>query len=177
MSTTTTRARPPPAPKPPTTISPSTIISETASLTGTRPITLSAHSVIHPRAKLVSTHAPVKIGEWCIISEKASVGLLLLPHKGEENSDGGEGVELFRGVVVETGAVVEARSVGEGTVVEAGAKVGSGAVVGKVCQGLLCLRIWAMALTGSGRFSIARSALCVRWRRGRCWRISRSCMG
>lgn len=132
MSTTrAATSRPPSAPKPPTTIAPTAIISETASLTGTHPISLAANSVIHPRAKLVSTYGPVKVGEGCIICEKTSVGIL---SHGEDST---EGVDLGRSVVVEAGAVVEARSVGEGTVVEVGARVGRGAVVGKVWNFIL----------------------------------------
>ena len=100
----------------------------------------------------------------------------LLP-TGEEKEGGGEGVELGRGVVVEPGAVVEARVVGEGTVVDVGAKVGSGAVIGKVWPLLVpCRASLAIWLTGWGGSSTARSARCVRWRPGRCCRISRSCM-
>jgi dynactin-6 len=116
-----------PAPKPPTSLALTCIVPELASLTGTKPISIRDHTVIHPRAKLISAYGPITIGSTCIISERSTVGLQSLPHASQL-----EGVVLKDYVVVEVGAVVEARSVGEGSVIEINAKVGNGAVIGKV---------------------------------------------
>ncbi|KAL8932685.1 MAG: hypothetical protein Q9216_006729, partial [Gyalolechia sp. 2 TL-2023] len=118
----------------------------------THPLTIAAHSYIHLRAHLDTTHAPLEIGENCIISEQTVVGISSSSSAREENSqegnednnnnddDGDEGVILEHHVVIEPKAVVEAGSrIGEGTVVDVGAKVGKGAVVGKYCKiGPLC---------------------------------------
>lgn len=111
----------PPAPKPPARIHPTSVISEAASLTGTHPIVIGSNSVIHPRAKLISTNGPVTIGDYCIISERA---VIAAPDQ--------DGLEIENYVSVETNAVVEARRIGEGTSVEVGVKIGKGAVVGRV---------------------------------------------
>jgi dynactin-6 len=118
----------PPAPKPPTTLSPTLIIADTASLTGTHLIALGPNTAIHPRCKLNSTYASITIGSSCIISERSTIGL----QRESENEVQSEGVVIEDGVVVEVGAVVEARCVGTGTVIEVGARVGRGSVVGKV---------------------------------------------
>lgn len=94
--------------------------------------------MLHPRAKVTSKHAPVTIGEGCIICERSSVGLL--SGSGKTDDGGKEGaaeqqqneVVLEAGVCVEVGAQVEARTVGEGSVVGVNARVGKGAVLGKV---------------------------------------------
>lgn len=127
--------------------SPQALLSPQASLTGTHPIILGANAVIQVRARLVATHGLVTIGEGCIISERASIGLLTAAgdggvihdgrgssngEKGREGGGGEQGVCLERGVVVETGAVVEANFVGEGSLIEVGATVGKGSVIGKV---------------------------------------------
>ena len=106
-------------------------------ITGTQPITIGPHAVLHPHGKVTSGTAPVVVGEGCVVFEKAVVGVGLrdgFAARGESRADG---VVLGRNVVVETGAVVEAAEVGEGTVVEAGARLGAGVVVGKVC---VCVR-------------------------------------
>ena len=119
-------------------IDPSAIIAQHAVITGTQPITIGPHAVLHPHGKITSGTAPVVVGEGCIVFEKAVVGVGWLQDgftaRGESRADG---VVLGRNVVVETGAVVEAAEVGEGTVVEAGARLGAGVVVGKVC---ICVR-------------------------------------
>jgi len=117
-------------PKPPSSLSPTCVIAETASLTGTNLITLSANAVLQPRAKIIATYAPVVIGEGCIVCEKASIGLLNA--ESDEEQDSGIGVILEKNVTVEAGAVVEAKFVGEGTTIELGAKIGKGAILGKV---------------------------------------------
>jgi len=120
----------PPPPKPPTTLAPTLIIAEHASLVGTFLIALGANTAIHPRTKLISTFASITVGSNCIISERSIVGLQSEP----ENDVESEGLVLEDSVVVETGAVVEARCVGTGTTVEVGARIGKGAVIGKHCK-------------------------------------------
>ena len=87
------------------------------------------------RACLNSTHGPIRAGDGCIISERASVGLLSPPrNEGEAN-----GVALSAGVFIGTCALVEGASIGAYTIIEAGAKIGKGTVVGansKVCAGV-----------------------------------------
>ncbi|MCJ1381310.1 hypothetical protein MMC17_004420 [Xylographa soralifera] len=119
-------------PKPPSSLSPTCIIAETASLTGTSLITVSANAVLHPRAKIIATYAPVVIGEGCIVCERASVGLLNA--ENDEEQESGIGVILEKNVTVEAGAVVEAKFVGEGTTIELGARIGKGAILGKHCK-------------------------------------------
>jgi dynactin-6 len=128
-ATTSSAARPPskrvstiPAPpKPPASIDPTAIIANHASLTGSFPITIGAHAVIHPYAKIISTYGPVTIGDGCIIWEKAVVG-------------GAGPASLAKNVVVETCAVVEGGSLGESSVVEAFGKVGVDAELGRGCR-------------------------------------------
>ena len=117
----------PAVPKPPTSLSSTLVIADNASLTGTHLITLGSNTIIHPRTKLSSTFAPVKIGSSCIISERSLIGL-----QSEAAADQREGVVIDNGVVVEVGAVVEAKRIGEGCVIEVNAKIGKSAVVGKV---------------------------------------------
>jgi dynactin-6 len=116
----------PAAPKPPTSFSSNTVVSDTASLTGTKLISIRGDTIIHPRAKIISTIAPVSIGSYSIISERGTVGLQSV------SNDQPEGVVIEDYVIIEVGAVVEAKRVGEGSVIEINAKVGKGAVVGKV---------------------------------------------
>ena len=118
----------PAAPKPPTSLAPSLVIAEQASLTGTHLITLGSNSVVHPRSKLSSAYAPITIGSNCIISERSQIGLQSEPEDGQAN-----GVIIENGVMIEVGAVVEASKVGQGCVIEVNSKIGKGAVLGKVC--------------------------------------------
>ena len=119
--------------KPPTSISASAIIAETASLAGTYPINIGDNTVIHPRAKLTSSHAPVIIGKSCIISERCLVGhTSATPETGLKNGEDQSAVQLENGVVVEVGAKIEARLVGEGTHIGVNSRVGKGAIIGKV---------------------------------------------
>jgi len=123
----------PAAPKPPTSLAPTLVIAEQASLTGTQLITLGANTIIHPRSKLNSAYAPITIGNNCIISERSVIGLQSSP--GHEM----DGVVIENGVVVEVGAVIEAKRVGEGCHIEVNAKIGKGVVLGKHCKiGPLC---------------------------------------
>ncbi|PQE33554.1 transferase hexapeptide domain-containing protein [Rutstroemia sp. NJR-2017a WRK4] len=124
----------PPPPKPPTSLSSSVTIPDHASLIGTNLITIHSHTVLHPRAKLNSSFAPITIGSQCIISERSSVGMLHFP-----SPEQAAGVTMENYVVVEVGAVVEASRIGEGTIIEVNARVGRGAVLGKHCKiGPLC---------------------------------------
>lgn len=131
MSTTKRMSTAPAAPKPPTSLAPSIAISDAASLIGSKLITIGGDTIIHPRAKLISTHAPVTVGSACILSERSTVGLQA-PSPSQP-----EGVTLEDFVVLEVGAVVEAKRVGEGSIIDINAKVGRGAVVGKVGSILL----------------------------------------
>ena len=74
------------------------------------------------------------IGEGCIISEKASVGLLGAPEDGVSQDTNGSrlGVILEQDVYVEPTAIVEGQKIGQGSSLEAGSKICAGAVVGKV---------------------------------------------
>jgi dynactin-6 len=110
-------------------------ISDLALLVGTKLITIRSDTVIHPRAKLISSYAPVTIGKACILSERSAVGLQ------SPSSDQPEGVVVEDCVVVEVGAIVEAKRVGEGSIIEINARVGKGAVIGKVCVIHPCLNI------------------------------------
>ena len=124
-------SRPRPAsslPKPPATLAPTATIADTAVLTGKHPVIIQAEAVLHPRARLVSTHGPVTVGEGCIVSERGVVGAA----PPEATADLAA-TTLGRDVVLEPAAVVEAGAqVGEGSMLEAGSRVGAGAVLGKV---------------------------------------------
>ncbi|KAF1984269.1 trimeric LpxA-like protein [Aulographum hederae CBS 113979] len=125
-------------PRAPATIHPTAIIANHALLTGIHPITISQNAILHPYCKVYSTECPVEIGEGCIISERASVGL----SSGDQNDRLEEGkvhkvqlmVSLGREVNVENGATVEAAEIGDGTIIQIDAKVGAGSVVGKHCK-------------------------------------------
>jgi dynactin 6 len=117
----------PAPPKPPTSLASSLIIAEHASLTGTHLITLGSNTVVHPRARFNSAHAPITVGSNCIICERSLIGF-----QSDAAANEVKGAVIENGVVIEVGAVVEARTVGEGTVIEVQAKIGKGAVLGKV---------------------------------------------
>jgi dynactin-6 len=129
----------PPPPKPPTKLSSTLIIADSAQLIGTHLITIGSNSVIHPRAKLNSSNAPITIGNSCIISERCQIGIQTGDEDGEE-----EGVRLDNGIVVEVGAVIEARRIGEGCLIEVNARIGRGAVLGKVCVFSSVEGVWLM---------------------------------
>lgn len=120
---------------PPVNATPTTLISASAYCTGTHPITLGSKTIVQLRARLTSIYGPIIVEDACIISERASIGLLRPPQNEQE----AKGVTLSPGVLIETGAVVEAASIGPYTIIEAGAKIGKGTVVGansKVCAGV-----------------------------------------
>ena len=113
-------------PKAPVNFSSSIVISDSAILTGTYPITISSESVIHPRAKMDSHSGPVNIGRRCIVHERTHIGAA---------AGGAEGsVTVGDYVTVEVGAVVETggTTIGEGSVIGVGCRVGRGASIGKV---------------------------------------------
>jgi dynactin-6 len=112
-------------PKPPTSLSPTLVIAEHASLVGSYLISLGSNTVVLPRAKLNSTYGPITVGSNCIISERSMIGL-------QGRGADGEGVAIENGVVIEVGATVEAKVVGEGSIVEVNAKIGRGSVIGRV---------------------------------------------
>ncbi|KAK1836704.1 trimeric LpxA-like protein [Podospora conica] len=126
----TSTPRPPGPPIPPIEFSSSALISESAQLIGTFPVTLSSESVIHPRARIEAQAGSVHVGRRCIVHERAVVGAV-----GASGRVVAVGVKLGDYVTVETGATVEAgdTAVGEGTTVGAGTVVGAGAKVGKHC--------------------------------------------
>lgn len=117
---------------PPTSLHPTSSVSPLTTLTGTHPLTIAAHTYIHLRSHLDTTHGPLEIGENCIISEKTLLGLSSPHEDGKQHQEDNAGVVIENNVVMEPKAVVEASRIGEGTVVDVGAKVGKGAVVGKV---------------------------------------------
>lgn len=128
MSTTKRSTTAPTAPKPPISFAPAVSISDSASLVGTKLITVGSDTVIHPRAKLIASYGPVTVGKACILSERSAIGLQ------SPSNDQPEGAVIEDYVIVEVGAIVEAKRVGEGSIIEINAKVGKGAVVGKVCM-------------------------------------------
>jgi len=123
----------PAAPKPPSTIDPSAILANHATLTGVFPITVGPNVVLNPYSKVVSSTGPVEIGEGCIIWERAVVGINSEASARDDEDPRGSFVMLESNCVVESGAQVSAKLVGEGTVIEAFANVGEGCVIGKVC--------------------------------------------
>jgi carbonic anhydrase/acetyltransferase-like protein (isoleucine patch superfamily) len=72
-SSSTTTATPP-LTKPPTDIHPTAHLDPSAYVLGTHPISLSPSVLIHPRARLVSTHGPLIIDSGTVISERCVIG-------------------------------------------------------------------------------------------------------
>lgn len=125
------------------------LIAQHAQLTGTFPITIGSHTVIHPHSKLSSGVAPVVVGEGCVVYERAKVGVGVGPELDAETrrtsiasarssinpreSMRADGTFLGKNVVVESNATVEAADVGEGSIIEVGATLGRGSIIGKYC--------------------------------------------
>ncbi|TLD11575.1 hypothetical protein E2P81_ATG10186 [Venturia nashicola] len=124
-STTTSSSTTLPAARPPCDIHPTAIIADKAQITGTHPVTIAEHAVLHPYARIRAEGGRVTIGPHCIIAEGAIVGL-------PEGQSGD--VELERYVSVESGAEVEAKLIGEATEVGVQSKIGKGAVLGRFCR-------------------------------------------
>lgn len=112
--------------RPPCEIDARAVISDKAQLIGTHKITIGANAVVHPYAKLDSTSGPVTIGEYCIVFERAVVGV------SEQSASATEGVTLGASVCINSRAKVEAKSVGNGTSVEVCGTLCAGSVVGEV---------------------------------------------
>ena len=72
---TTTTSTSLPAAGPPCTIDPTAIIADKAQLTGSHPVTIAEHVVLHPYARIRAEGGSVTIGPYCIVSEGAVVGL------------------------------------------------------------------------------------------------------
>lgn len=100
-------------------------------MAGHHHITIGSNTVINPRARLMSNHSSIVIGEGCIISEKSVVGHSDASGQDQEQSTV-QALQLKDGVLVDIGAKVEAQVVGEGTHVGVNARIGKGAIVGKV---------------------------------------------
>ena len=71
---TTSSPAAPAASKPPLTISPSAYLDSSSYVLGSHPIQISSNALIHPRARLISSHCPLTIGEGTIITERCIVG-------------------------------------------------------------------------------------------------------
>ncbi len=123
--------RAPLGPKAPVNFSSSITIADSALLAGHHTINISSESVVHPRARLDSSHGRVTIGRRCVVHERTNIGAA---PSDPSPADSRDGVFIHDYATVEVGAVVEAGGtvVGEGTVVGVGCRVGKGAKIGKV---------------------------------------------
>jgi dynactin-6 len=124
-TTTTTTSSSLPAARPPCNIDPTAVVADKAQITGSHPVTIGPHAVLHPYARIRAEGGSITIGAYCIIAEGAIVGF----PEGQAGD-----VELGRHVSVESGAEVLAKHVGEVTEVGVHTKVGAGATVGKFCR-------------------------------------------
>lgn len=113
------------AAKPPCKIDPTAIISDKAILVGSHPISIGANTVLHPFAKLDSTHSPLTIEDYCIVCERATVG-----HVNPANGD--SAITIRSHVNIETGSTVEAVEIGKGCHIGAYAIVESDSKLGQV---------------------------------------------
>jgi hypothetical protein len=134
---------------------------------------MSANTILHPYAKIISSEGPVEIGEGSIVWEKGVIGIAGDQGDGEEKA-----TMLERNVIIETGAVVEAgTNIGEGSVIEGFARIGEGCVIGKVRSSLISLgALLVYWLTGGSTCSTARS-----WHKYlslpiQCWKTIQYCM-
>lgn len=134
-STTTTSSIA--AERPPCTIHPTAIVADKAQITGSFPVEIAEHAVLHPYARIRAEGGRVIIGPYCIVAEGAVIGL-------PAGQEGGGDVVLDRYVSVESGAEVLAKRVGEVTELGIQAKIGKGAVVGSFC------RLTATEVVGAG---------------------------
>ncbi|TKX20580.1 hypothetical protein C1H76_7391 [Elsinoe australis] len=115
------------AAKPPCKIDPTAIISDKAILVGSHPISIGANTVLHPFAKLDSTHSPLTIEDYCIVCERATVG-----HVNPANGD--SAITIRSHVNIETGSTVEAVEIGKGCHIGAYAIVESDSKLGQFCK-------------------------------------------
>ncbi|KAL4808253.1 hypothetical protein BDV18DRAFT_158362 [Aspergillus unguis] len=125
-SSSSSTPRPPPAK---ISADPSATISDSVYMCGPYQIYISKGAVIHPRTRICASEGPIRIGEGCVINEKAIVGTYPPPPPPKTgtgtNADGkpeGNGEE--NAIVLSTNAVI-----GSQTLVHPGVKVHSGAVV------------------------------------------------
>ena len=118
--------------KPPCKIDAKAIISDKAILIGSHLITIGEGTVIHPYAKIDSTHASVAIGRDCIIAERAIIGVV--------DADTSDGIRLQDYVTVETAASVHAMMVGKGSTIGVQSILGAGSCVGEVGIPLSCFQ-------------------------------------
>ncbi|KAK0514093.1 hypothetical protein JMJ35_003815 [Cladonia borealis] len=126
-----------------------TLISASTAFTGTQPISLGPNVIIQLRARMTSAYGPINISENCLISERASIGLLSPPAPTQAEGEP-TGVNLAPGVVIESGATVEATCIGAYTIIEAGAKVGKGAAIGEHCKVCAMVQLGEGAVVGDG---------------------------
>jgi dynactin-6 len=124
-STTTTTSSALPAARPPCNIDPTAVVADKAQITGSFPVTIGSHAVIHPYARIRAEGGSVTIGAFCIIAEGAIIGF----PEGQAGD-----VVLDRHVSVESGAEVLAKRVGEVTEVGVHSRIGAGATVGAFCR-------------------------------------------
>ncbi|GAM87878.1 hypothetical protein ANO11243_059060 [Dothideomycetidae sp. 11243] len=113
--------------KPPCQIDAKAVVSEKAILAGVHPITIGANSALHPFARIDSTHGPVTIGEFCIIAERASVGLVR-PQTAATH------IHIHDYVSIETGAIVESSAVGKASTIGPFAALSSASQTGQFCK-------------------------------------------
>ncbi|KAF2675029.1 trimeric LpxA-like protein [Microthyrium microscopicum] len=125
----------PSAPKPPCKIDPAATIASSTVLAGIHPITIAAHAVLHPHARIVSAEGPVTIGEGCIVFEKATIGPLA-PSTSTESATitAPPSTILGKNVTISTGVTIEGCAIGDGCVIEPYARIGQGAKVGRYCK-------------------------------------------
>ena len=125
---------------PPIEAHPTSLISPSASITGSCLITIGPNAIVQIRSVICSAAGPIDIGEGCIISERAVIGRLGLEASQLEPFDKvSAGTQLEQGVVIESGAIIEAISIGAFTTVEVGASIGKGAVIGTNCR--ICSKV------------------------------------
>ena len=113
--------------RPPCQIDLKAIISEKAIIVGIHLVTIKANAVLHPYAKIDSTHGPIIIGDSCIVSERA----VIQAPSGSPPS----GVQIGDHVTIETSAVVQSSVVGQVTTVGAFATLEPASHIGNVWLG------------------------------------------
>lgn len=136
--------------KPPTSIDASAHLDPSAYVLGTHPISLSPGVLIHPRARLISTHGPLILDAGTIVSERCIVGApapdpkadpsaISMREEGDEDEDPlktfiGSNCIIYPSAEIMAGAVI-----GEGCIVEAHATIKKSITIGarsKICAGV-----------------------------------------
>jgi carbonic anhydrase/acetyltransferase-like protein (isoleucine patch superfamily) len=89
MSAPTTSTSQPPAPslgnvKTPVTLGPTAFIGDNAHVRGPNPVTITARTLVHPRAYLYTHNSPISIGMNTIIYPKAVIGGPFIPTNSSE---------------------------------------------------------------------------------------------